>query len=80
MEIQSFNVILSGGTTFTLTFHDDIKYKAQQTCDIPGHAFKTMLTTHVSYDENADKQTNTYKQTKEKTKEENKERNEQTNY
>ena len=80
MKIQCFNVILSGGTTFTLAFYDDIKYNSQQACDIPGGTFKTMLTTHVSYDENANKQTNTYKQTKEKTKEDNKQRNEQTNY
>ena len=62
MEIQCFNVIISGGITFTLTFYDDIKYKSQQTCDIPGNAFKTMLTSRVSYDENANKRTN--KQTK----------------
>ena len=80
MEIQCFNVIISGGITFTLTFYDDIKYKSQQTCDIPGNAFKTMLTSRVSYDENANKQTNKQKQTKEKTKEGNKQRNEQTNY
>ena len=58
MEIQCFNVILSGGTTFTLTFYDDIKCKSQETCGIPGHAFKTMLMSCISYDENANKQTN----------------------
>ena len=75
MEIQCFNVIISGGITFTLTFYDDIKYKSQQTCDIPGNAFKTMLTARVSYDENANKQTNKNKQKKKQKRETKKEMN-----